>query len=78
MLCTGPWSDLDGEVKVDLAVYPVEGAALVGRGLPGAMSILLAVEPGPFRDPRRDAPDGRRRPPPVGPFGRRHVRGQLA
>lgn len=39
-----------GEVQLDLAVYPVEGATLVGRGLPGAVSILVAVEPGDFPD----------------------------
>jgi fructose-1,6-bisphosphatase II len=39
-----------GELQFDLAAYPVEGAALVGGGLPGAMSILVAVEPGTFPD----------------------------
>jgi fructose-1,6-bisphosphatase II len=39
-----------GELQLDLAAYPVEGAALVGEGLPGAMSILVAVEPGTFPD----------------------------
>jgi fructose-1,6-bisphosphatase II len=32
----------------DLGVYPVEGASLVARGLPGAVSMLVAVEPGAF------------------------------
>jgi len=32
----------------DLGVYPVEGASLVGKGLPGAISVLVAVEPGGF------------------------------
>jgi fructose-1,6-bisphosphatase II len=32
----------------DLGVYPVEGASLVGKGLPGAVSILVAVERGGF------------------------------
>jgi fructose-1,6-bisphosphatase II len=32
----------------DLGVYPVEGASLVGKGLPGAVSMLVAVEPGTF------------------------------
>ena len=32
----------------DLGVYPVEGASLVGRGLPGAISVLVAVERGGF------------------------------
>jgi len=35
----------------DLGVYPVEGASLVGKGLPGAISMLVAVEPGTFPDP---------------------------
>jgi len=39
-----------GDIEVDLAVYPVEGANLVGRGLPGAMSVVVAVEPGAFPD----------------------------
>lgn len=34
--------------KLDLGVYPVEGASLVGRGAPGAISVLVAVEPGTF------------------------------
>ena len=34
----------------DLGVYPVEGASLVGRGLPGAISMLVAVEAGGFPD----------------------------
>jgi fructose-1,6-bisphosphatase II len=38
------------EPQFDLAAYPVEGAALVSRGLPGALSILVAVEPGGFPD----------------------------
>ena len=42
----GPPEDL----QFDLAAYPVEGAALVSRGLPGAVSILVAVEPGGFPD----------------------------
>jgi fructose-1,6-bisphosphatase II len=37
-----------GEIQFDLVAYPVEGAALVGGGLPGAMSILVAVEAGTF------------------------------
>lgn len=32
----------------DLGVYPVEGASLVGKGLPGAISMLVAVERGRF------------------------------
>src|SRR5437588_1166947 len=38
------------EREFDLAVYPVEGAALVSRGLAGAVSILVAVESGGFPD----------------------------
>ncbi len=34
--------------RFDLGVYPVEGASLVGKGLPGAISVLVAVEPGAF------------------------------
>lgn len=37
-----------GEPRLDLGVYPVEGASLVARGLGGAMSLLVAVEPGSF------------------------------
>src|SRR5438105_13517737 len=38
------------EREFDLAVYPVEGAALVSRGLAGAVSILVAGEQGGFPD----------------------------
>ena len=34
--------------QFDLGVYPVEGASLVARGMPGAISVLVAVEPGAF------------------------------
>ncbi len=34
--------------SLDLGVYPVEGAAQVARGLPGAISVLVAAEPGAF------------------------------
>jgi fructose-1,6-bisphosphatase II len=37
-----------GRCRVDLAAYPVEGASLVARGLPGAISVVVAVEPGQF------------------------------
>ena len=37
-----------GRCRVDLAAYPVEGASLVARGLPGAISVVVAVEPGTF------------------------------
>jgi fructose-1,6-bisphosphatase II len=36
--------------QFDLAVYPVEGASLVAKGLPGALSVLVAVEPDTFPD----------------------------
>src|SRR2546423_13414066 len=36
--------------QFDLGVYPVEGASLVARGLPGAVSMLVAVERGGFPD----------------------------
>ncbi|HUZ90208.1 MAG TPA: fructose-bisphosphatase class II [Candidatus Acidoferrales bacterium] len=38
----------DGSPQFDFAVYPVEGASLVAKGLTGALSILVAVEPGDF------------------------------
>src|SRR2546423_11539763 len=34
--------------EFDLGVYPVEGASLVARGMAGALSVLVAVEPGAF------------------------------
>lgn len=37
-----------GDPNLDLGVYPVEGATLVARGLPGAISVLVATEPGAF------------------------------
>jgi fructose-1,6-bisphosphatase II len=37
-----------GDPAVDLGVYPVEGAALVAKGVAGAISALVAVEPGAF------------------------------
>src|SRR5438309_10271576 len=37
-----------GDRKVDLGVYPVEGASQVARGHVNAVSILVAVEPGGF------------------------------
>jgi fructose-1,6-bisphosphatase II len=37
-----------GERRVDLGVYPVEGASQVARGHINAVSILVAVEPGAF------------------------------
>lgn len=35
-----------GIAETELAVYPVEGAGLVARGLPNAISVLAAVQPG--------------------------------
>jgi len=40
-----------GERKVDLGVYPVEGASQVARGHINAVSIVVAVEPGGFASP---------------------------
>jgi fructose-1,6-bisphosphatase II len=37
-----------GERRVDLGVYPVEGASQVARGHINAVSLLVAVEPGGF------------------------------
>ena len=37
-----------GDRKVDLGVYPVEGASQVARGHINSVSLLLAVEPGGF------------------------------
>ena len=54
----GPWGEgvlSPGSVvgagvgpQVDLAVYPVEGASLVARGLPWALAMLVAVPSGGF------------------------------
>jgi fructose-1,6-bisphosphatase II len=38
----------DGERKVDIGVYPVEGASQVARGHINAVSLLVAAEPGGF------------------------------
>lgn len=35
-------------LALDLGVYPVEGASVVSRGLPNAISIVVAVEPDSF------------------------------
>lgn len=40
-----------GGRKVDLGVYPVEGASQVARGHINAVSLLVAVEPGGFATP---------------------------
>lgn len=37
-----------GDSQFDLGVYPVEGASLVAKGLSGAISMLVAVEPNQF------------------------------
>ena len=34
--------------QLDLGVYPVEGASVVARGLPNAISVVVAVEPDSF------------------------------
>ena len=36
------------EPRYDLGVYPLEGASLVAKGVPGAISLLVAVEPDAF------------------------------
>jgi fructose-1,6-bisphosphatase II len=38
----------NGPARLDLGVYPAEGASLVERGLPSAISVLVAVERGSF------------------------------
>ena len=38
------------EASPELGVYPVEGASLVARGLPNAISMVVAAEPGAFPD----------------------------
>ena len=35
--------------EADLAVYPVEGAGLVARGQPGAISVVVSADPGGFQ-----------------------------
>jgi fructose-1,6-bisphosphatase II len=37
-----------GPCEIDLAVYPVEGASLVARGLPNAVSMVVAAQRGGF------------------------------
>jgi fructose-1,6-bisphosphatase II len=39
-----------GELRVDLGLFPVEGASQVARGAPNAVSMLVAVEPGGFAE----------------------------
>ena len=55
VLCPRPLPNLTpgtvipgGERKVDLGVYPVEGASQVARGHINSVSLLVAVEPGGF------------------------------
>jgi fructose-1,6-bisphosphatase II len=48
ILSQGTWVGHHQLPGLDLAVYPVEGANLVARGLPGAISMLVAVEPDAF------------------------------
>src|SRR5438105_2803821 len=37
-----------GEAAAEIGVYPVEGASLVARGLPNAISMIVAAEPAAF------------------------------
>jgi fructose-1,6-bisphosphatase II len=46
VLSLGSWVGEPGAADVELAVFPVEGAGLVARGQPNAVSIVAAVEPG--------------------------------
>jgi len=48
MLSHGTTVGRPADPQCDLGVYPVEGASLVGKGLPGAVSMLVAVERGAF------------------------------
>jgi fructose-1,6-bisphosphatase II len=38
----------ESSFQLDVGVYPVDGASLVARGLPNAISMVVAVEPGGF------------------------------
>jgi fructose-1,6-bisphosphatase II len=50
MLSHGATMGRPEDPDYDLGVYPVEGASLVAKGVPGAVSVLVAVEPGAFPD----------------------------
>src|SRR5919201_6956978 len=56
-----------GERKVDLGVYPVEGASQVARGHINAVSLIVAVEPGSFTTMPAGPPVGKVLAPPGGP-----------
>jgi fructose-1,6-bisphosphatase II len=49
VLSVGSSVGAPGGHDYDLAVHPVEGAGLVARGLPGAISVAVASEPGAFQ-----------------------------
>jgi len=51
ILATGATVGRPDTPHYDLGVYPVEGASLVARGLPGAISVLVAVRPNAFPVP---------------------------
>ena len=48
VLARGSVVGLGRPASCDLAAYPVEGANVVARGLPGAIAFVLAVEQGAF------------------------------
>ena len=48
ILSAGSVVGLADEPVAELGVYPVEGASLVARGLPNAISMVVAGEPGAF------------------------------
>lgn len=51
MLSHGSTVGVGTPAEVDLAVYPVEGASLVARGMANAISVAVAVEAGEFPSP---------------------------
>src|SRR5438105_9106283 len=48
ILSAGSLVGADAEAGAAIGVYPVEGASLVARGLPNAISMIVAGEPGAF------------------------------
>lgn len=48
ILSAGSRVGIASETSPELGVYPVEGASLVARGLPNAISMVVAAEPGAF------------------------------
>lgn len=51
ILSHGSSVGIETPAEVDLAVYPVEGASLIGRGAVGAVSVAIAVPRGSFPAP---------------------------